>query len=146
MVGKGFIQVSTSIFKQVGDRERESIFFAGWWKHHLPRVRQEEDDGGDWGRMNQRTIQKVLDLYSSQIGLMLKCQSCQLCTCDELWYMFSASGSNEWMMVLLVVFVLYLYMWSFPYISYSKDEENTLISHVCILVFQKTTFLLHHPC
>ena len=30
---------------------------------------------------------------------MLKSQSCQLCTCDELWYMFSASGSNEWMMV-----------------------------------------------
>ena len=38
----------------------EMLSFTGWRKHHLPRVRQEEDDGGDWGGMRRNIHLKTV--------------------------------------------------------------------------------------
>ena len=38
----------------------EMLSFTGWRKHHLPRVRQEEDDGGNWGGMRKNIHLKTV--------------------------------------------------------------------------------------
>lgn len=132
MVGKGFIQVNTWFQESknvvhitiMGDRE--TLFFSGWWKHHLPWVRKEEDDGGDWGRMNNKNPTQFW-MFTYSLGLMFRTHNLSFV---YLWCAIlhvSASGSDVWMVLFFgclcdpVEYILYL--------SYSKD--NTLISHLC---------------
>ena len=111
MVGKGFIQVNTWFQESknvlhitiMGDRE--TLFFSGWWKHHLPWVRKEEDDGGDWGRMNNTNpTQFWMFTYSNKayvycLGPII----CRLCIYDVLYYMFQLQGAMyEWCYFLVV--------------------------------------------
>ena len=120
----------------MGDRGR--ILFSGWRKHHLPGVRKEEDDGGDWSRMNVYWYRAHVKEPKFVVCVFVMCYN--TCFSFRERCMDAANAAFIWLFVMYVCVIMLNMFFFFPIVRTKKIH----LFHIFVMVlFQKTTFLLH---